>query len=197
MTQENLNSDYTVKNGTENSFNKNISEMNDVIDFTSVCGEEVVAQTATVDQQVVNDLFNGFLANPSSVMVKFKNNQGYLRIIVKMVHSERFHRTYETYGDAKLVEAIIGEMRGSNSHPLQNYRAEEHELKASDADCRIDIFRQFINSPIRCFFDNDFVAGNGDRYVCASFNIASMRKIKFCLKRSEVETIINEAMKAA
>jgi len=178
--------------------NSNTQDMNNnIIDFTSVCGEEVVAQTATVDQQVVNDLFKAFLANPSSVVVKYKKDHGYLRIIVKMVHRERFYRTYETYGDAKLVEFIIRAMRGHIIDPMQFYRVEEHELKTSDVDCRIDIFRQFINSPMRCFFDNDFVAGNGDRYVCASFNISFRKEVKFCLKRSEVEDIINEAMKAA
>ena len=193
----NLKNNQVVENQVNNPI-ENKKNMNNIIDFASVCGEGKVAQTATVDQQIVNDLFKAFLAVPSSVVIKFKNEHGYLRIIVKMTYREKFYRTYETYGDAKLVEAIIKAMKGYNFNPLQFYRVEEHELKASDVDCRIDIFRQFINSTMRCSFDNDFIAGNGERYVCASFNICFGKEVKFCLKRTEeIEAIINEAIHAA
>ena len=68
----------------ENNFsNNNTKGMIYKMDLTSVCGEEVVAQTAKVDQQVVNDLFNAFMAIPSSVVVKFRHDNGYLKMIVK------------------------------------------------------------------------------------------------------------------
>ena len=64
--------------------NQNNENMNNVINFSSVCGEETVAQTATVDQQVVNDLFNAFMTIPQEVVVRFRNENGYLKMIVNM-----------------------------------------------------------------------------------------------------------------
>ena len=172
--------------------------MNDFIDFSSVLGEGAVAKTATVDQQVVNDLFNAFMEIPQEVVVSFKNEDGFLRMVVKMNHREKFFRRYETYADAKLVEYMIGAMRGLISGAFRTYNSEEHPLEASELDPRIELFKQFINSPLRCRFDADFVAGNGDRYVLATFNISYRKQIKFCLKRTEeIESIISEALKVA
>ena len=179
-----------------NNLSNNIKNMNQVIDFTSVCGEDTVGQTATVDKQVVSDLFNAFMAIPQEVVVKFKHVDGHLKMVVHVNHREKFFRQYETYADAKLVESMMGAMKGKPGN-LEAYNTEEHLLEASEEDIRIDMFRQFINSPLRCHFEADFVAGNGDRYVCASFNISYRKQIKFCLKRTEeIETIIDEAVNA-
>ena len=184
-----------VVNNVNNLF-KNNSNMNNVINFSSVCGEDIVAQTATVDKQVVSDLFKAFMVIPREVLVKFKHVDGYLRMVVLMNHRDKFFSRYETYADAKLVESMIGAMSGRPGC-LEGYLAEEHHLEASEADPRIDMFRQFINSPLGCHFEADFIAGNGDRYVCATFNISYRKQIKFCLKRTnETETIIDEAIKA-
>ena len=184
-------------NNDVNNFNST-NIMKDTIDFSSVLGEGAVAKTATVDQQVVNDLFNAFMEIPQEVVVSFKNEDGFLRMVVKMNHREKFFRRYETYADAKLVEYMIGAMRGLISGAFRTYNSEEHPLEASELDPRIELFKQFINSPLRCRFDADFVANNGDRYVLATFNISYRKQVKFCLKRTEeVEAIINEALKAA
>ncbi len=184
-------------NNDVNNFNST-NIMNDTIDFSSVLGEGAVAKTATVDQKVVNDLFNAFMEIPQEVVVSFKNEDGFLRMVVKMNHREKFFRRYETYTDSKLVEYILGAMRGIISGALEAYKIEEHPLEASENDPRIELFRQFINSPLRCRFDADFVANNGDRYMIATFNISYRKQVKFCLKRTEeVEAIINEALKAA
>lgn len=174
------------------------NNMNNIIDFSNVWGEGAVAHTATVDQQVVNDLFHAFMEIPQEVVVSFKNEDGFLRMVVKMNHREKFFRTYETYADAKLVEYMLGAMRGTMAGALENYKADEHPLEAAEADPRVELFRQFINSPLRCRFDSDFIAKNGDRYLCATFNIGYRKMIKFCLKRTEeVEAIINNAIQAA
>ena len=172
--------------------------MNNIIDFSSVLGEGVVAKTAVVDQQVVNDLFNAFMEIPQEVVVSFKNEGGFLRMVVKMNHREKFFRRYETCADAKLVEYVLGAMSGTMIGALGAYKAEEHKLEVTEADPRIKLFRQFMNSILKCRFDADFVANNGDRYVLATFNISYRKQVKFCLKRTEeVEAIINEALKAA
>lgn len=192
-----IESTKAAETASNNNIRNNI-DMNNIIDFSSVCGEGIVAQTASVDQQVVNDLFNAFMAIPQEVVVRFKNEGGYLKMTVNMNHREKFFHSYETYADGKLVENMVGSMRGDRIASLQIYKAEEHPLSPSDNDPRIDIFRQFVNSPLRCHFEADFIAGNGDRYVCAIFNIGFRKHIKFCLKRTEeIEAIINEAIHAA
>ena len=178
--------------------NSNSNNMNNIINFSNVWGEDTVTATAKVDQQVVNDLFHAFMEIPQEVVVSFKNEDGFLRMVVKMNHRDKFFRKYETCADAKLVEYMLGAMRGTMVGALETYKAEEHPLEATEVDPRIELFRQFINSPLRCRFDSDFVAGNGDRYVSATFTIAYRKQIKFCLKRTdELETIISDALKAA
>lgn len=184
-------------NNDVNNFNST-NIMNNTIDFSSVLGEGAVAKTATVDQKVVNDLFNAFMEIPQEVVVNFKNEDGFLRMVVKMNHRDKFFRRYETYADAKLVEHILGAMRGIISGALEAYKVDEHPLEASEVDPRVELFRQFINSPLRCRFDADFVANNGDRYLIATFNISYRKQVKFCLKRTEeLESLINDALKAA
>lgn len=188
---------FDAVNETANT-KTNSTIMNNTIDFASVWSEDTVTATAKVDQQVVKDLFHAFLEIPQEVVVSFKNEDGFLRMVVKMNHREKFFRKYETCADAKLVEYMLGAMRGTMIGALDAYKAEEHPLEAAEVDPRIELFRQFINSPLRCRFDADFIAGNGDRYVSATFTIAYRKQIKFCLKRTdEIETIISDALKAA
>ena len=186
-----------VANEANNS-NSNNNMNNNIINFSNVWGEGTVAHTATVDQQVVNDLFHAFMEIPQEVVVKFRNEDGFLKMVVKMNHREKFFRTYETYADPKLVEYMLGAMRGTMIGALDAYKAEEHPLEAAEVDPRIELFRQFINSPLRCRFESDFVTKNGDRYLCATFNLGYRKMVKFCLKRTEeVEAIINNAIQAA
>ena len=188
---------FDAVNETANAKN-NSTIMNNIIDFASVWGEDAVTATATVDQQVVNDLFHAFMEIPQEVVVSFKNEGGYLRMVVKMNHREKFFRNYETCADAKLVEYMLGAMRGTMIGALEAYNAEEHPLEASEVDPRVELFRQFIQSPLKCRFDSDFIAGNGGRYVSATFTVAYRKQVKFCLKRTEeVEAIISDAVKAA
>ena len=197
MNNHSINSAAVNNVNNSNSTNSD-NTMNNIINFASVWGEAAVAATAKVDQQVVNDLFHAFMEIPQEVVVSFKNEDGFLRMVVKMNHREKFFRKYETCADAKLVESMLGAMRGTMVGALEAYKAEEHTLEASETDPRIELFRQFINSPLRCRFDADFIAGNGDRYVSATFNIAYRKQVKFCLKRTEeIEGIISDALKAA
>jgi hypothetical protein len=190
-----------VENEVNNQVNNN-QKMNNIIDFASVWGKEAVAPTETVDQQVVNDLFHAFMSIPQEVTVKFKNDKGYLKMLVSMNFREKYIRNYETYADAKLVECMIGAMRGDRIAALEIYKAEEHPIEASEVDPRINLFRQFLNSPMRCHFDADLLTNKGDRYMCATFNAYYKKHFKFCLKRTEelediINGFINEALKTA
>lgn len=192
-----------VENEVNNQVNNN-QKMNNIIDFASVWGKEAAAPTETVDQQVVNDLFHAFMSIPQEVTVKFKNDKGYLKMLVTMNFREKYIRNYETYADAKLVECMIGAMRGDRINALDLYKAEEHPIEASEVDPRIALLRQFLssNSPIRPHFEADLIANNGDRYMCVTFNAYYKKHFKFCLRRTEelediINGFINEALKTA
>ena len=186
-----------VENEVKNQVNNN-KKMNDIINFANVFGEEAVAETKVVDQQTVKDLFEAFMSIPQEVTVRLKNDKGYLKMTATMNFREKYIRSYETYADAKLVECMLGAMRGNRINSLDLYKAEEHPLEASEVDPRINIFRLFLNSTMRCHFDADLVGKNGDRYMCATFNVSYKQHFKFCLKRTEeLETIINEFINAA
>ena len=119
-------------------------------------------------------------------------------MIVSMNFREKFFRSYETYADAKLIENMVGSMRGDRIGSLEAYKADDHPIEVSEVDPRINIFRQFLNSPMRCHFDADLVGKNGDRYMCATFNVSYKKQFKFCLKRTEeLEAIINEFINEA
>lgn len=180
--------------------NDNTSKnMNNIIDFQSVCGEGEIDQIAIVDQQAIDDMFNAFINLPSSVCVKFKNVRGYLYMIVKMSHRDKFFSDFETYADAKLVEKILCSMTKPNMVGcLEGYKSTEHQLVASDKDPRIDLFHQFVMSPYTCHFDKDFTSNKGEKYICATFKVGYRKEIRFCLKRTkEIDRIIQEAILAA
>ena len=50
----------------------------ETINFSIALGEAAVAQTASVDHQVVNDLSHAFMEIPQEVVVTFKNENGFL-----------------------------------------------------------------------------------------------------------------------
>ena len=108
-----------VANEANNSNSNN--NMNNIINFSNVWGEDTVTATAKVDQQVVNDLFHAFMEIPQEVVVTFKNEDGFLKMVVKMNHREKFFRKYETCADAKLVEYMLGAMRGTMVGALEAY----------------------------------------------------------------------------
>ena len=185
----------TANSDANNHFNNN---MNNTIDFSSVLGEGAVAKTAVVDQQVVTDLIYVLKDTPQEVTMKFKEEDGFLKMVVDAHLREKISRTYSSYADANLVECMLCAMRNDNTSALEGYKVEEHQLEATEVDPRIDLFKQFMNSGLRCRLEADLVTNKGERFVCVTFTIAYHRLVKFCLKRTEeVETIINEALKAA
>ena len=190
---ENVIENQTVKNLLSNN-------MNDTINFLSVRGEEAVATTPIINQSVVEEMYNKFKEKPTSVIVKFKNFRGVLKINVQMYNgSRKFVNNFETNADLKLVEKVMGAMYNEkNIEALNDFHVAEHPLVASETDPRIELFKQMLYSSFRCRFEPDLVVDNGDRYVCASFIIRTNKEFKFYLPRTEeIEEIINHAIQAA
>ena len=49
----------------------------ETINFSIALGDAAVAQTATVDLQVVSDIYNAFMAIPQEVVVRFRHDNGF------------------------------------------------------------------------------------------------------------------------
>ena len=183
-----------------NNFN-NIQKMKQEIDWSALMGSAAVAQPKIVDPQVVTDMFNSFLSIPTEVNVGFKNEAGYLKMTVSMNFREKFIRNFETLADYKLVACTVAAMGGTIPTP-EGYLAEEHILEVSDNDPREDLFVQFLNSPIRCHIEPDFVSAKGERFFCANFTPSYRKTVRFCLKRTEelenlIKKFINEGIQTA
>lgn len=180
------------------NYEEDVLDMSKIYDFPSSHVDETEADTPAVDQKIVNDLFNAFMVPPSSVVVRLKNKDGYLKMIVDLLQRRRFYRRFETYADTKLIECVMGSMVGNKLGALKAYKAAEHPLKACPRDPRISVFRQLITSEkMSCHFDTDFITSEGTRYMCASFPVSFHKEIRICLPRTkEIEAIIDEAFNA-
>lgn len=177
--------------------NNDIKKMKQKIDWSALMGSTAVAQPKTIDPKVVTELFHSFLSIPTEVSVGVKNDEGYIKLTVSMNFREKFIRKFETYADYKLVECLVAAMGGMIPAP-EGYLAEEHKLEASDTDPREELFLQFLNSPMRCHIEPDFVSAKGERYLCASFAPGYRKVVRFCLKRTEeLENVINNFINAA
>lgn len=152
---------------------------------------------ATVNLVVVQKIYRAFLNIPTNVTVGFKYVENKLLMIVRMTHKDKITQEYTTFADFDLVEAMVNAL-GMRIEALPKYCKTEHTVEATKEDLRIELFRQFLNSPNRCYFSNDFVSSNNERYVCATFSIGFKKEVRFCLKRNEeVEKMISQACKPA
>lgn len=184
----------------------NAKNMTQEMDWSALMGGTAVAQpkaaepkvaAKTIDPQVVTELFHSFLSIPAEVNVNFKNAEGYLKMTVSMNFRGKLIRNFETYADFKLVNLLVNAMAGVIPN-IEGYLAEEHVLEASDTDPREELFLQFLNSPMRCHIEPDFVSAKGERYLCASFAPGYRKVVRFCLKRTEeLENVINNFINAA
>lgn len=171
------------------------------IDFSHSVKSSVEEQTithipnATVNLAVVQNIYHAFLNIPTNVTMGFKNVENKLLMIVRVTHKNKITQEYTTFADFDLVEAMLNAL-GMRIGELPKYCKTEHTVEATEEDLRIELFRQFLNSPYRCYFGNDFISSNNERYACATFSIGFKKEVKFCLKRNEeVEKMINQACK--
>lgn len=177
---------------------KNEKKMEKTVKFQESMANEIEGTLkATASQLFVNKLFKGFLNIPTKVDVKFKNVEKKLQMIVSMTHKNKITQVHKSFADFALVEDVVAAM-GMKIGYLEHYKADEHEVKSTEEDLRVELFRQFLQSPYRCYFGDDFVAKNGDRYLCATFTVNYEKTVSFCLKRTEeMENIIDTACSPA
>lgn len=164
--------------------------------------EELVASVITppfqadVSLNVVEEIFTALKNKPTSVVVKLRDDEGYLVIKVIITFKSKITREYETYADKPLLSLIMRGMRGIIIS-MDDYGRDPHILDFTGTDPRIELFRLFLESTLKCRISPDYISRNDHsrRYFCADFTIADRMTFHFCLDRTEeVNEIFNKAI---
>ena len=164
--------------------------------------EELVASVinspfqADVSLDVVEEIFMALKNKPTSVVVKLRVDEGYLVIKVIITFKSKITREYETYADKLLLSLIMRGMRRIIVS-MDDYGRDPHILEYTGTDPRIELFRQFLESTLKCRISPDFISRNDPsrRFFCADFTIADKMIFHFCLDRTEeITEIINKAI---
>lgn len=164
--------------------------------------EELVASVITppfqadVSLNVVEEIFTALKNKPTSVVVKLRDDEGYLVIKVIITFKSKITREYETYADKLLLSLIMRGMRRIIVS-MDDYGRAPHILEYTGTDPRIELFRLFLESTLRCRISPDYISRNDPsrRFFCADFTIADRMTFHFCLDRTEeVNEIFNKAI---
>lgn len=151
---------------------------------------------ADVSLNVVEEIFTALKNKPTSVVVKLRDDEGYLVIKVIITFKSKITREYETYADKMLLSLIMRGMRGIIVS-MDDYGRDPHILEYTGTDPRIELFRLFLESTLRCRISPDYISRNDPsrRFFCADFTIADRMIFHFCLDRTEeINEIFNKAI---
>lgn len=158
----------------------------------------VNAVETKVSTTFVTELKNAFLMFPQKADMRFKQDKnGRLIIIVTVSYDQKTKQTFEGFGDAELIYAIVNAM-GRNNEMLVEYLKTEHdvEMAAENENLVIEILRQYLDATTQCYIEKDWESPKGDRYRRVTFTPSFNMNIKFCLKATdEINNMILEACK--
>lgn len=166
------------------------------VKFPEVLNNEI--ENAKVNAAFVQALKEAFLMFPTKTDMRFKqSNTGQLIISVTVTYWTGTVQHFEGAGDAELISAIHNGM-AKIINDLSAYKAEEHEVEvAKDGENLVlELFKQYIKSPMRGYIETDWYSNKGERYRCMRFTNTFNGYIRFCLKATdEVNELISEACK--
>ena len=157
-----------------------------------------VVDNTKVSAEFVQALKEAFLMFPTKTDMRFKqSNSGQLIISVTVTYWTGTVQHFEGAGDTDLISAIHKGM-AKIINDLSAYNAEEHEIEvAKDGENLVlELFKQYIQSPMRGYIETDWYSNKGERYRCMRFTSTFNGNVRFCLKATdEVNGLINEACK--
>lgn len=179
-----------------NKTNKEMKKVN----FTNIAENTLtnVVDNNKVSAEFVQALKEAFLMFPTKTNMSFKqSNSGQLIISVTVTYSNGTKQHLEGAGDTELISAIHNGM-AKIIDDLSAYKAEEHEVEIANngENLVLELFKQYIKSPIRGYIETDWYTNKGERYRCMRFTSTFNGNVKFCLKATdEVNNLISEACK--
>lgn len=158
----------------------------------------VNAVETKVSTNFVTELKNAFLTFPPKSDMRFKQDRnGRLIINVTIIYDNGKTQTFEGFGDADLISAIVMGM-GRNINGLHEYLKSEHEVEIAGEgeNLVVEILRQYLGATTQCYIEKDWESPKGDRYRRVTFTPSFNMHIKFCLKATdEINNMISEACK--
>lgn len=170
------------------------------VNFTNIAENTLtnVVDNNKVSAEFVQALKEAFLMFPTKTNMSFKqSNTGQLIISVTVTYSNGTKQHLEGTGDTKLISAIHKGM-AKIIDDLSAYKAEEHEVEIANngENLVLELFKQYIKSPIRGYIETDWYSNKGERYRCMRFTSTFNGNVRFCLKATdEVNNLIHEACK--
>lgn len=153
------------------------------------------SNNAMVSEEFISNVKKQLTGNhPSSITFRRVGKQ--LQIEVTTINSSKSSLSTKSYADAKLIDAVIDYAIGKST-AFDNFKAEEHEVKASETDERIELLQDFLNSNYRFRQTDDFVTNRNEHYMNLEFVLNSNVIVRFCLKRDgTLEDMVNKAILA-
>lgn len=166
------------------------------IKFPEVLNNEV--ENTKVNAAFVQALKEAFLMFPTKTNMSFKQpNTGQLIISVTVTYSNGTKQHLEGAGDTELISAIHKGM-AKIINDLSAYKAEEHEVEIANngENLVLELFKQYIKSPMRGYIETDWYNNKREQYRCMRFTSTFNGNVRFCLKATdEVNNLIHEACK--
>lgn len=170
------------------------------VNFTNITEDTLtnVVDNNKVNAEFVQALKEAFLMFPTKTNMSFKqSNTGQLIISVTVTYSNGTKQHLEGAGDTELISAIHNGM-AKIIDDLSAYKAEEHEVEIANngENLVLELFKQYIKSPIRGYIETDWYSNKEERYRCMRFTSTFNGNVRFCLKATdEVNSLIHEVCK--
>lgn len=158
----------------------------------------VIENNGKVAETFVTDLRNAFEKPFYQSEMRFKQSfNGRLVANLKITYPTGTEQKLAGGVDADLILAVIAAMQG-NTKLMVEYKAAEHyvETPEEDENLVLDLFSQFLRSPMNRLITTDWISKEGDRYRRVFFypTRSHGRCIKFCLPATEeVNSLIEKA----
>lgn len=161
------------------NFNLNISEESANKAMATVVNADLVKTIAAYAEM-----------NPDQMSVRIQYYDNMLILHVKM-HVSNIWIDKTSPATEKLLQALIDVM-SNNPEAIKEYaQCDFSEEEIIKEDIRIELFKQFANSTVSAYVQDEFVSNAGEHYLPVSFNLGYKRAVRFCLpKTQEVDELL-------
>ena len=160
-------------------FNLNISEESANKAMATVVNADLVKTIATYAEM-----------NPDRMSVRISYHDEMLMLHV-MMHVSNIWIDKTSPATEKLLQALIDVMSKKTETIKEYAQSNFCEDEIIKDDIRIELFKQFANSTVNAYVQDEIVSSTGEHYLPVSFNLGYKRAVRFCLpKTQEVDEIL-------
>ena len=147
-----------------------------------------------IDEKFVTAIQRAYMTFPRGSSMSFRQDpEGRLIIKLVIIHVTGMKRVLEGFGDADLISVISSYAIGRFD---VEYNTAEHEVETAveGENLRLEIFKQYLDSPLKGTIGPDWVSPSGKVYRVISYVLPHNLQIKFCLEASdEIDSLLENA----